>query len=107
VGYSEPGLGVRLSGERRSRSFLQAGGAADVLTFSPLATFSMRGFIEGRRLAASSSLLSNSRIGTDVDNVLNKRERVSDGQGRTPLSYQAAIRDPVGRTIQIEFRKTF
>ncbi|MDR7102877.1 hypothetical protein [Croceicoccus sp. BE223] len=107
VGYSEPGLGVRFSGERRSRSVLQAGGPADVLTFSPLTTFGLRGFIEGRRFVASSSLLRNSRIGIDIDNVLNKRERVSDGQGRTPLSYQSAIRDPVGRNIQIEFRKTF
>jgi hypothetical protein len=107
VGYSERGLGVRLNGERRSESNLGVGSQSEILTFEPLTSFSLRGFVDGRRLAPHSALLRNSRISLSVNNLTNSRERVRDGLGSTPLAYQPGLRDPVGRSIEVEFRKTF
>jgi hypothetical protein len=106
-GYSERGLGLRLSGERRSATFLDAAGQAGLLTFEPLTTFSLRAFVEGSRLAPRLALLSGSRFGFTINNLGNERERVRDSFGLTPLAFQPALRDPVGRTIEFEFRKTF
>jgi iron complex outermembrane recepter protein len=32
---------------------------------------------------------------------------VRDSFGHTPLQFQAAYRDPIGRTIELELRKVF
>lgn len=107
VGYAERGLGLRLQAEHRSRSFLGLGpGAPEVLTFAPLTTIGLRGFVEGSRLFPASAL-RNSRIGLSIANLTNQREQVRDGLGATPLAYQGALRDPVGRTVELEFRMTF
>jgi hypothetical protein len=107
LGYSERGLGVRLTGERRSQSFLGASENAGILTFAPLTTFSLRSFVEGSRLDASSALLRNSRISLTITNLANQREQVRDDQGGTPLAYQPSLRDPIGRLVEIELRKSF
>jgi hypothetical protein len=107
LGYSEKGLGIRLNGERRTASFLTLGESAGVLAFEPLTTFSLRAFVEGSRLAPGSSLLRGSRLGLGVPNLGNDRERIRDGRGITPLAYQPALRDPLGRTVELEFRKSF
>jgi iron complex outermembrane receptor protein len=42
-----------------------------------------------------------------VENVTGHRQRVTDSAGLTPLRYQPAYRDPVGRTFEVELRKVF
>jgi hypothetical protein len=42
-----------------------------------------------------------------VTNLTNARQTVRDSSGNAPLAYQAAYRDPVGRLVQVEFRKSF
>ena len=42
-----------------------------------------------------------------VDNLLNKRQTVTNTAGATPQAYQLVYRDPIGRTVQIELRKVF
>jgi hypothetical protein len=107
LGYSERGLGLRLSGERRSATFLDAAGQTGLLTFEPLTAFSLRAFVEGSRLAPRSFLLAGSRFGLTINNLANAREEVRDPLGLSPLAFQSALRDPVGRTVEFEFRKTF
>jgi hypothetical protein len=107
LGYAERGLGVRLTGERRARSFLAAGGPDEVLTFGALTILNLRTFVDGRRIAAGSATLRNARFGLSVNNLFNRREQVRGNGGRTILAYQPALRDPLGRSIEFEFRKTF
>jgi hypothetical protein len=42
-----------------------------------------------------------------VHNATNERQSVVDSAGITPLPYQSAYRDPLGRTVEIELRKVF
>ena len=109
LGYAERGLGVRLSADRRSVSFLDLASAqsADVLRFAPLTTFSLRAFAEGSRIAPGVEWLKGSRLSLTIVNLTNARERVRDPAGMTPLGYQPAYRDPLGRTVEVEFRTTF
>ena len=80
------------------------------LEFSDLATFNLRAFVDlGQQasLIEAVPLLNKTRIGIGVDNVFDARQRVTDDTGAVPLRYQPFLIDPVGRSIEIEFRKLF
>ena len=108
LGYAERGLGVRATAQSRRSSFIEASGATpNLLRFEPLTTFSLRAWVQGERLAPRSAWLKGTRVSLSVLNVTDSRERVRDRFGVTPLSYQLAYRDPIGRSIELEFRKKF
>jgi hypothetical protein len=48
-----------------------------------------------------------SRIQLRVDNVFDARQRVTDQNGVTPSAYAPNLRDPIGRTVKLTFRKQF
>jgi outer membrane receptor protein involved in Fe transport len=64
-------------------------------------------FVEGQRLWPSAVWLNGARLSLSITNLTNSRQAVTDSGGDTPLLYQAAYRDPTGRLVQFEFRKTF
>ena len=109
AGYAERGLGVRLTGQHKSQSFLRltGGDESQVLRFSPLTTFNLRAFTELGRYAPGAAWLKGARLSLSINNLFDKRQKVSDKGGITPLAYQRAYRDPIGRTVEIELRKTF
>jgi hypothetical protein len=43
----------------------------------------------------------------DVVNATDQRQKVRNSAGMTPIEYQPAYRDPIGRTIELEIRKVF
>ncbi len=107
--YAERGLGILRSGQHKNRSFLNLidGNSPNIPRFAPLTTISLRTFIDGQRLMPSAELLKGSRISLSVLNLTKVRQKVRDSNGNIPLSYQPAYRDPAGRIVQIEFRKSF
>jgi hypothetical protein len=108
MGYAERGLGLRLAAQHRSASFIEASGqTANVLRFAPLTTFGLRAWIQGERVLPNQAWLKGTRLSLSVQNLTDVRERVLDRTGLTPLSYQPAYRDPIGRTFEIELRKRF
>jgi len=109
MGLSSAGLGARLTGIWRSESLLETriGGATDRLRFSSYATLNIRAFAEARRLFPQTEWLKGTRFSLSVVNLANQRQRVVDSAGNTPLQYQPAYRDALGRTIEIEIRTVF
>jgi hypothetical protein len=109
LGYAERGRGIRLTGQHKSQSFLRLTGGEDsqVLRFAPLTTFNLRAFTELGRYVPSADWLKGARLSLTVANLFNRRQRIRDEGGATPLAYQRAYRDPIGRTVEVEFRKTF
>ena len=107
--YAARGLGVQFNGQYMGQSFvnLTGGSAPNILRFSPLATLNVRAFIEGKRLLPLAFWLKSTRLSLLITNIGNERQKVGDASGVTPLFYQAAYRDPTGRSVTVELRKVF
>jgi hypothetical protein len=103
------GLGVRLGATWRGKSSLQTrlNGTVDELRFSPLFIVNLRAFADARRLLPHSPWAKGLRVSLNVLNATNDRQAVRDSFGDTPLQFQPAYRDPIGRTVEIEIRKVF
>ena len=109
AGWSNNGLGARLSGNWRSGTRVTGGTNGD-LQFSPLTTADLRLFANlGERfdLVAKHPWLIGSSVRLEVDNLFNARPQVRDALGGVPSSYQSDLLDPIGRTVMISFRKLF
>lgn len=103
------GLGVRAGVTWRGRNALisRFNGVTDTLEFSPLLAVNLRAFADARRFAPHAAWAKGLRLSLDVVNLTDRRQSVRDSFGTTPLQYQPAYRDPLGRTIELELRKVF
>jgi iron complex outermembrane recepter protein len=103
------GTGLRLGVTWRGRSSLDSriAGNVDTLRFSPVFLLNLRAFTDARRFLPHSHWAKGLRLSVDLVNLTNDRQRVRDSFGNTPLQYQPAYRDPLGRTIEFEIRKIF
>jgi hypothetical protein len=103
------GTGVRLGTTWLGSSTLDTriDGLEERLRFSPILTFNLKAFADARRLFPQSPLAKRTRISLSLINITDDRQRVRDSFGNTPLQYQPAYRDPLGRTIEFEIRKVF
>lgn len=109
AGYSKGPFGARLNANWQSSTYVAGTGAGN-LFFSDLTTANLRLFLnfgQMRSLVQSHPLLENTRLTLLVNNVLNERQRVTDANGTTPLSYQPGYVDPLGRQVRLELRKQF
>jgi outer membrane cobalamin receptor len=108
-GLFNKGMGVRLSAKYDSGSTVTGGTAGD-LKFGDLATFNLRFFVDlGQkpRLTEKLPFLKGSRLRLAVDNIFDAQRKITDVNGRVPLNYQPGYIDPLGRYIELEWRKTF
>jgi hypothetical protein len=103
------GLGARIGVSWRGPNELVSrfNGVTDTLHFSSLLAVNLRAFTDVHRFLPHSPWSRGFRVALDVINVTNRRQSVRDSFGNTPLQYQSAYRDPLGRTIELELRKVF
>jgi outer membrane receptor protein involved in Fe transport len=109
AGWSNNGLGARLSADWRSGSRVDTFGGGR-LRFSPLTTFDLRLFANlGERfeLVAKHPWLRGTQVRLEVRNLFNTKPRVRDAAGEMPFSYQPDLLDPLGRTVGFSIRKLF
>jgi uncharacterized membrane protein YgcG len=109
LGYSNNGIGVRAEGNWKSPTFVHGDGTGTTgdLHFSGLATANVRMFFD---LGSMPKFMAKQwarglRVSIGVNNILNSRQHVRDENGDTPLRYQPAYLDPLGRTVSISIRK--
>lgn len=112
AGYSNNGLGARISADWRSATDVTGGtpGNPQDLHFSDLATINLRLFADfGQRLdlVKKHPWLRGSRLSIGVNNLFNQRQRVTDQNGLTPINYQPGYVYPFGRAIRVSIRKLF
>ncbi|WP_447929988.1 TonB-dependent receptor plug domain-containing protein [Sphingopyxis fribergensis] len=108
-GLFNKGMGVRLSAKYDSGSTVTGGTAGD-LKFGDLATFNLRFFVDLNqkpKLTEKLPFLKGSRLRLAVDNIFDAQRKITDANGRVPLNYQPGYIDPLGRYIELEWRKTF
>lgn len=108
-GVFNKGMGVRLSAKYDSGSTVTGGTAGD-LKFGDLATFNLRFFVDLNqkpKLTEKLPFLKGSRVRLAIDNLFDAQRRITDANGLVPLNYQPGYIDPLGRYIELEWRKTF
>ncbi|WP_244970611.1 TonB-dependent receptor [Novosphingobium aerophilum] len=106
------GFGLRFTGTWTAPTRVRSTGlpASSDLRFGALAKFNLRAFVDlgqQKGLVKAAPFLKNARFALMVDNVLDQRQRVTDGTGVVPIGYQPDLIDPVGRFIGVELRKQF
>jgi hypothetical protein len=109
AGIISGGIGARVGVTWRGASSLDTNinGVSSTLRFSPLFLLNLKLFADAHRFLPHSDWAKGLRLSIDVVNVTNDRQSVRDAFGNTPLQYQPAYRDPIGRTIEFEIRKVF
>lgn len=108
------GIGTRVSGNYRSGSTVRGSGlpGSSDLRFGSLLTFDLRTFVNLEQQkwltgGGDAGFWKGTRLGLQVRNVFDTRQRVTDQNGAVPLRYQPGLIDPTGRAFEIEFRKMF
>ena len=111
LGLTHNGFGARLSAGWQSGTTVKGGvDGGQPLHFSDLATLNLRLFAnlgQQQALTGKMPFLRGSRLVFSVTNLFNARQHVRDANGDTPISYQPAYLDPLGRSVRVSFRKLF
>ncbi len=108
--YFRNGRGVDVNLTWKGKTWVNGGATGgQTLYFSDLASVRIGAFADlnqtHKALVAKSPWLKNARVGINVENLFDARQRVRDQNGETPQAYQRDRMDPLGRTIRISFRK--
>lgn len=114
-GWFNNGLGLRINAAWQSGSLVRGGpvpggGTASDLRFSGLGTINARLFLnfdQRKEIVEAVPFLKGSRISLRINNLTNDIRSVRDATGTVPLRYQPGYLDPLGRTVEISFRKLF
>lgn len=115
AGAFRRGLGARLTATWRSGTTVRglpagSGGTAADLSFSDQATVNVSLFANlADRFGGSRApqWLQGMRVSIGINNLFDSRPEVRDETGATPLSYQPAYLDPLGRVVSFSVRKAF
>lgn len=104
------GIGFRVQAEHQTATRVDGGLTSSDLRFSDLTTLNLRAFInldDRGTLTERFKFLKGSRIALRIDNVFDDIQDVRDSDGLVPLSYQPGFIDPIGRYVEVSFRKRF
>lgn len=106
------GMGTFFNGTWKAPTTLEGTGlpGSSDLRFGSTTSVNLVMFMDfGQRakLIEAVPFLKGARMSIRVENLLNSRQKVTDGTGTVPLSYQPDYIDPRGRIIGIQFRKMF
>ena len=103
------GFGLQLNGDWRGETRIRAGTLAspDDVTFASRTLLNARLFANLGPQFPDSSVAKGVRVSLAVTNLLDSKQRVTDGTGATPLRYQPFLLDPLGRTAALSIRKVF
>lgn len=109
VNIAGRGLGMQLHGSWRSPTLIKSAEtpSANDISFSAQTNVDMRLFADLGTLMPGNRILKGARLSLSVNNLLDSKQRVRDGNGATPIRYQPYVLSPLGRAITIEFRKVF
>lgn len=111
-GLFHKGLGLRFNGSWSAPTHVRGSGVpgSSNLRFGSVLILDTRLFVnfdQRKALVEKMPFLKGTRLSFEVKNILNSRQKVTDGDGLVPLSYQADYRDPRGRIVGIDIRKMF
>jgi hypothetical protein len=116
INIAERGYGAELNADWKSGTTVNGGlpgapgGASGDLSFSGIFKVNARLFADLEKrpaLLAAAPWVKGARVSLSVSNIFDQKVSVRDAAGVTPLNFQPAYVDPLGRTWRISFRKLF
>ena len=107
LGLFRDGLGVYLQSIWHSGSRARNTVPTADLSFAPLGTTNLTVYTDLERLLPNESWAKKLMIDVMVHNIANIRPRVRDRLGATPVAYQLAYLDPLGRAVTLRMFKRF
>ena len=110
VGAFKNGLGGRLGVNWQSATRIDGLGGTGDLAFDDFGRIDLTLFLNpADRLggAKAPEWIKRTRVTLGVSNLLNARPQVRDAAGATPIAFQPALLDPLGRTVSLTVRKGF
>ena len=112
LNIAERGFGAELNADWKSGTSVRGGlpGSVGDLDFSDLIKVNARVFADlnqRKTLIEQQPWLKGVRITLALNNIFDQRMKVTDQTGLTPINFQPAYLDPLGRTWRISFRKLF
>ncbi len=109
-GWFKNGIGFGIKGEHQTATRAIGGDDDSDLRFSGLTKVNLRAFInlDSRgNLTNKFKFLKDSRITFRIDNIFDDIQDVRNSDGLVPLRYQPGFVDPIGRYVEVSFRKRF
>ena len=111
-GAFHKGLGMFFQGSWSAPTRVEASGLPGTsdLRFGSVTSVNLFLFSEFSmmpKLTKKLPLLKGARMSLRIENLLGSVQKVTDGSGAVPISYQRDYLDPRGRVISIELRKSF
>jgi hypothetical protein len=111
LGYTQAGFGGRMSFDWKEGTQVDGPVASTGnLNFSSISTVNLRLFVNFAsrpEIIKVFPFLLGSRLTLSATNLFDQRVKVTDATGATPIGYQPAYLDPVGRVVGVSFRKLF
>jgi hypothetical protein len=111
AGVSKRGLGARITATWQSGTTVSGlAGAEGDLRFSDYGTVNINLFANlADRFGgpAAPEWLKGTRVSLGIVNLFNARPEVRDRAGATPIHYQGAYLNPIGRLVSFSLRKVF
>jgi iron complex outermembrane receptor protein len=116
INVAERGFGGELNADWKSGTTVRGGlpgllgAASGDLSFSDVVKVNARLFADLDKrpaLLARAPWVKGARVSLSVSNIFDQKVSVRDAAGVTPLNFQPAYIDPIGRTWRISFRKLF
>lgn len=111
-GAFHKGLGMFFQGSWSAPTTVEASGLPGTsdLRFGSVTSVNLFLFSEFSmmpKLTKKVPFLKGARVSFRIENLLGSVQKVTDGSGMVPISYQRDYLDPRGRVISIELRKMF
>ncbi len=109
-GWFNNGLGIRAIAAWQSPTTVTGGVGTSDLRFGAIGTLNLRFFLnfdQRKKIVEDIPFLKGSRISIRIDNAFDQVRDVRDSTGTVPFRFQPGFVDPLGRTIEVSFRKLF
>ena len=106
-GINYRGNGLNFNGWYQAKNRVRSLDPAADLHFSPIFKLNLGGYVGLGGLLKGEKWASKLRLGFDVTNVTDARQRITDRNGRIGHRFQPDLLDPVGRTVTFTLRKLF
>lgn len=108
-GWFYRGFGMFLNGTWSAPTRVKASGAPGTseLRFGSVTKLNVNLFVDMAQRFKQAAFWKGTRLSLRAENLFDSRQKVTDGSGAVPLSYQADYMDPRGRVLELEFRKMF